>query len=243
LILLPIYLFERGNKAAATLMIVLGAGLKYFPIILAPLIWIYCKRWKERVIQTITFLIGLALVILPLYILSPSDFIFQFQDKITAPGNDGILTVIQEFFNLNFENISFIFPIITVVMLGIVSLVIFLRRSDWTYHKTIALLLVYLTFFHKMQISYLAMIVPFLCLGIFSKGPIKLLNLAIYIFGIFEGYFATLLIDNSIKRIIWQVLSWLEICMFYLLIMFATFYYTIRNNTFYPAFVVENNLV
>ncbi len=242
LILLPIYLYERGNKTFATLMIVLGAGLKYFPVLLAPLIWIYSKNWKERIIQTLIFLLGLTLVTLPLYLLSPSEFLFQFQDKITAPGNDGILTVIQEFFSLNFENIGFIFPIITVAMIGIVGLVMFLKRRNWSYHKTVALLLTYLALFHKMQISYLAMIVPFLCVGFLSKGPIKLLNLAIYIFGIFEGYFATFLINHSIEKTVWQVFCWIEICLFYILIIIGSIYYTLKNNKIHTELISFEDL-
>ena len=228
LILLPIYLYERGNKTLANLTIVLGAGLKYFPILLAPLIWIYSKNWRERFLQSIIFLLGLTLIELPFYLLSPSEFLFQFQDKITALGNDGILTVIQEFFSLSFENQSFIFPILTLFMLGFVGLVLFLRRENWSYHQTVVLLLVYLIFFHKMQISYLAMIIPFLYVGIFSKGSIKILNILLFFFGVLEGYFATRLIDRSLDRVVWQVFSWLEVSIFYILMLIASFIYTIK---------------
>ena len=232
LILLPIYLYEKGNKTIANLVIVLGAGLKYFPVLLAPLVWIYAKKWKDRIIQTIIFLAGLTIVALPLYLLSPSEFLSQFKDKITAPGNDGILTVIQEFFNLNIENIGFIFPILTVVMVGFVGLVLFLKRKNWSYHQTVALLLVYLIFFHKMQISYLAMIVPFLYIGFFEKVSVKLLNIALFLFGIFEGYFATRLIDHSVEKTVWQVFSWIEVSVFYVLMIVASIIYTIRKNEF-----------
>lgn len=228
LILLPIYLYERGNKTLANLTIVLGAGLKYFPILLAPLIWIYCKDWKERILQSLVFLLGLTVFVLPLYLLSPSKFLSQFQDKITAPGNDGIVTIIQEFFNLSIENFSFIFPILAVLMVGVVGLVLFLRRGRWSYHQTVVLLLVYLIFFHKMQISYLAMIIPFLYVGLFSKGSIKILNILLFIFGVFEGYFATQLIDGTLDRVIWQVFSWLEVSIFYILMLIASFVYTLK---------------
>jgi hypothetical protein len=230
LILLPIYLFEKGNKTAANIVIVLGAGFKYFPILLAPLIWIYGKKWKDRITQTLVFVTGLAVIVLPLYFLSPSEFLFQFKDKITAPGNAGIITVIQEFFHLNIENIGYIFPIITILMLGLVSLVLFLRRKNWSYHQTISLLLVYLIFFHKMQISYLAMIVPFLYIGAFAKVSIKILNISLYIFGVFEGYFAPGLINHTLEKIVWQVFSWIEISIFYVLMIIATILYTIKNS-------------
>ncbi|MHA2256236.1 MAG: glycosyltransferase 87 family protein, partial [Candidatus Heimdallarchaeaceae archaeon] len=197
LILLPIYLYERGNKTLANLSIVLGAGLKYFPLLLAPLIWIYSKNWRERFFQSIIFLLGLTAVVLPFYLLSPSEFLLQFQDKITAPGNDGILTVIQEFFSINLENLSRVFPILTMMIIGSVGLILFTRREKWSYHQTVVLLLVYLIFFHKMQISYLAMIIPFLYVGLFSKGSIKILSFLLFLFGVFEGYFATRLIDGT----------------------------------------------
>lgn len=228
LILLPIYLYERGNKTIANLVLVLGAGLKYFPILLAPLIWIYCEKWKERIIQTIIFFLGLILFVLPLYLLSPSQFLLQFQDKILAPGNEGILTIIQEFFSINIESFSFIFPILTILMVGAVGSVLFLRKRHWSYHQTVALLMVYLIFFHKMQISYLAMVIPFLYVGFFSKGPIKLLNLALFFFGVFEGFFATQLINHSFKRIIWQILSWMEVSIFYILMIVASIIYTMK---------------
>ncbi|MCG3220327.1 MAG: DUF2029 domain-containing protein [Candidatus Heimdallarchaeota archaeon] len=244
LILLPIYLYEKGNKTIANLVIVLGAGLKYFPVLLAPLVWIYAKKWKDRIIQTIIFLAGLTIVALPLYLLSPSEFLSQFKDKITAPGNDGILTVIQEFFNLNIENIGFIFPILTVVMVGFVGLVLFLKRKNWSYHQTVALLLVYLIFFHKMQISYLAMIVPFLYIGFFEKVSVKLLNIALFLFGIFEGYFATRLIDHSVEKTVWQVFSWIEVSVFYVLMIAASIIYAIKNsNTVTELPFTDENII
>lgn len=244
LILLPIYLYERGKKTIPTLIIILGAGLKYFPILITPLILIYCKNWKERIIQTLIFLLGIATIVLPLYLLAPTEFIFQFQDNITAPGNEGILTVIQEFFNISIEHINYIFPIMTVIGVGIVGFALFLRRKEWSYHQTVSLLLVFLIFYQKMQISYLAMIVPFLFVGFFAKGYLKLINIGVFLFGIFEGYFASQLIKNSLEKIVWRVLSWIEVSIFYVLMILLLLIYSIKyNNTLAEQLFVKNDVL
>ncbi|MCK5305156.1 MAG: DUF2029 domain-containing protein, partial [Candidatus Heimdallarchaeota archaeon] len=117
LILLPIYLYERGNNTLATFSIILGAGFKYFPILLAPLVWIYSRDWKERSLQTLLFLIGLTAISLPFYLIAPAAFVNQFDNPIVAPGNQGLFTLIQYFSSTDINQYNLIIQIVTMSLI------------------------------------------------------------------------------------------------------------------------------
>jgi len=219
LILLPIYLFERGNNTLASLLIIIGAGLKYFPILMVPLIWIYAKNWRERMIQTLIFIIMLLAITLPFYLIAPAQFIDQFVDPVGAPVNEGILTVIQSYFNINLENIRIAFPIITIVLVIYVGFILFLTRKHWVYHQTIVLFLIFLIFYQKMQISYIVLIFPFIFVLFFNKSKIRWIYFSFYTLGIFEGVFAEILINGFFQHKFWHVISWIWVCGFYLIMI------------------------
>ena len=234
LILLPVYLYERGNKTLATLSIVLGVGLKYFPVFMAPIIWVYSENWKQRIIQTLIFIIGLVAMIIPFYLLDPEKFISLLEDPIQEQGNQGILTIIQSFFNVEINQYSYVFQIFTIIMVCLSGLILYLKRNDWNYRQTAALLLVFLIFYQKMQISYIVMIFPFLFVSFFEKGLIRWMSILLFLTTVFYSEIANYLIGTSQIPLLNQILAWIFIIMFYILLVINTILHILKSKTRMP---------
>jgi type IV secretory pathway VirB2 component (pilin) len=229
LILLPIYLYERGNKTLATFCIILGTGFKYFPILLAPLIWIYSKDWKKRSMQTLLFLIGLTTTSLPFYLIAPSAFINQFKNPIVSPRNQGLLTLIQDFISTDINQYNLIIQIVTMCLILLAGLFFFLKKDDWKYHKTIVFLIIFFVFYPKIQVSYFAMIIPFTSICLFTEGKIKWTFLIYYIFGISLGVATDYLLADTHKILYLEVICWIVIGLFYLTSLLFILYFLFIN--------------
>lgn len=230
LILLPIYLYERGNKTLGTFFIALGVGFKYFPVFIAPIIWIYSKTWKERIIQTLMFFILLTSIILPFYLLAPETFLFYLKDPIDAPGNQGILTIIQSYFIIDLDTHSRIFQIITAIMVCLIGLILFIRKDKWVYYQTVALLLTYLVFYQKFQLSYIVLAFPFLFIAFFKKGIIRWTSISFYIIGLFYGIIALYLINGSFTTLIYPILAWIYVAVFYVILISLIILFILNRN-------------
>ena len=216
LILLPIYLYERRNYTLATLSIVLGAGLKYFPILLAPLIWIYSKDWSERIMQTMLFIGFLFLVTLPFYLIAPENFLYQFQDLIGEKGNQGLFTIVQSYFSLDLNQFNYIFQILSVAAVCLIGIYLFLHKEKWHYQRTAALLLPLLFFYPKIQVSYYSIVLPFIFFTLFLKGIFRWISLTLLAFGASMGVIANYLIINETGLLVWDSLAWIAVLIFYL---------------------------
>ncbi len=229
LILLPVYLYEKGNNSLATLSIVLGTGFKYFPILLAPLIWIYSKNWKERSMQTLLFLIGLTAVSLPFYLIAPEAFINQFKNPIVSPRNQGLLTLIQNFVNSDINEYNLIIQIVTMSLILLAGLFFFLKKSEWKYHKTVVFLIIFFVIYPKIQVSYFAMIIPFTSIYVFAERKIKWSFLIYYILGTTLGEATDYLLADTQKFLYLEVMCWLSIGLFYLTSLLYIFYFLFFN--------------
>ena len=183
LILLPIYLFERGNNSLGTLSIILGTGFKYFPILLAPLILIYSKRWLDRIIQILIFIVSLLLITLPFYLISPEGFLNQFKDLPSEQGNQGLYSVIQGYFGISLNQYNLIFQVIAAVLVCLAGIYLIIKIEKWQYQKTAIILLVFLLAYPKIQVSYIVLIFPFIFSTFFLKGFIKWVSLTLLVFG------------------------------------------------------------
>ncbi len=219
LILLPIYLYERGNKTLGTFFIGLGVGLKYFPIFIAPIIWIYSKNWKERIIQTLIFFIIVISSILPFYLVAPDTFFLFLKDPIQAPGNQGILTIIQSYFTIDLEQQTILFQILTATMVCLIGLVLFIRREKWIYHQTAVLLITYLVLYQKFQLSYIVLIFPFIFVTFFEKGLIRWISITIFIIGSFYGLVANYLVNGIFRFPVYSILAWSYVVIFYTILI------------------------
>jgi len=228
LILLPIYLFEREKYTLGTISIVLGAGLKYFPILLAPLIWFYTKNWKQRMMQTGIFLTLLTAFSLPFYLLSPENFLNQFNDPVDRPGNQGILTIIQHSLGVNLEPYTFYFILFSFICVGAEALYLFIKREKWSYSRTFALLGIYLLTYQKIQVSYIAMILPFVFIFIFEKGKIKWLSGIFYVFASTFGTVANIIKEKT-TSLFFIVCSWIAYSIYYLLLLYFIIFFLFQD--------------
>ncbi|MCK4254967.1 MAG: hypothetical protein KAX32_10910, partial [Candidatus Heimdallarchaeota archaeon] len=235
LILLPIYLYEKGNNTLATLSIVLGTGFKYFPILLAPLIWIYAKNWKERSMQTLLFLLGLTAISLPFYLIAPEAFINQFKNPIVSPRNQGLLTLIQNFVNSDINEYNLIIQIVTMSLILLAGLFFFLKKSEWKYHKTIVFLIIFFVIYPKIQVSYFAMIIPFTSIYVFTEGKIKWSFLIYYILGTTLGEATDYLLADTQKFLYLEVMCWLSVGLFYLTSLLFILYFLFFNKRNVPV--------
>ncbi len=231
LILLPIYLFERRNNSLATLSIIIGTGIKYFPIILAPLIWIYGKHWKERIMQTMLFFVGVLSISLPFYFMDPESFLAQFRDLVGEHGNQGLLTIIQSVFSVNLNQHNMIFQILTVAIICLLGLFFFMKRERWDYHKTAALFLVFFLLYPKMQISYIVLVFPFIFVIFLQKGIKRWVAILFYLSAIVNGEMADILIEGTRDKLHWIILSWINISFFYVTIVILIIIFIIETKT------------
>ena len=235
LILLPIYLYERGNKTLATFSIILGAGFKYFPILLAPLIWIYSRNWKERSVQTLLFLLGLTAISLPFYLIAPTAFINQFDNPISVPRNQGLLTLIQNFISTDINQHNHIIQIVTMSLILLAGLFFFLKKDEWKYHKSTVFLILFFVFYPKIQVSYFAMIIPFTSICLFTEGKIKWSFLIYYILGTTLGEATDYLLADTQKFLYLEVMCWLSVGLFYLTSLLFILYFLFFNKRNIPV--------
>lgn len=237
LILLPIYFFERGNSTIASFLIGLGATIKYFPILLAPLIWIYGKKWRERIYNSIIFIAVVIAANLPFYFISKDRYMMQFEDIIGEGGNHGIATVVQAYFGVNLEESNFVFLVIELILLALVGGYLFVRRKKWTYYQTSALLLVHLITYQKMHSSYIVMVFPFLFVALFQKGIVRWLNGLMYITGFFLGSAAVAIVNETannrfLEFLCWDLVLLFYVCMTALIVIYMKSDYLLSVNSF-----------
>ncbi len=199
LMILPVYLYERGNITMGTLSIFIGTGLKYWPIIFAPLVWIYTKDWRQRIKQTILLISLLLLMLAGAYILSDGEVLKHIDRSGTAEGDHGITAVMDAMFNIGIKTYSRFFTIGTIVGLGLVGLYLFYRREDWTYHRAVALCFTYLLFYQKIQSSYMVMAYPFILAGIYLNSERRWFNLGYYFLAMMMGVAAIELIEKRAR--------------------------------------------
>ena len=216
LILLPIYLFEKKKNYLATIIIILGVGLKYVPIFLAPLIWIYSKNWKQRIIQSVILLLGIVAVYLPFYFVDRIEFLKQFDNEIGHSGNQGIITIIQANSAFNIDSYSYVFTIVTFLLFASFGLFFFLNKEKWKYQKTIVFLTVFLIFFPKIQFSFVVLLFPFLFILAFRKKRIRWVSMTAIVSGMIVGEMANILIEQTITNIYLIVFAWIIVIVFYL---------------------------
>ncbi|MCE7749763.1 MAG: DUF2029 domain-containing protein [Candidatus Heimdallarchaeota archaeon] len=216
LILLPIYLFEKKKSYLATIIIILGAGLKYVPIFLAPLIWIYSENWKQRIIQSVILLLGIVAVYLPFYFVDPAGFLAQFDNKIAHDGNQGILSVLQTSSAINFDEYSYVFVIVTFLLLAGFSLYFFFKKENWNYQLVNVLFMVFLLFYPKIQFSFVVLMYPFLFISIFKKRFERWISLTVLITSMISGEMANLLIKGTTENIFLISFAWIIVLLFYL---------------------------
>ncbi|MCG3224999.1 MAG: hypothetical protein H7647_11070 [Candidatus Heimdallarchaeota archaeon] len=228
-------MYEKGNNTLATLSIVLGTGFKYFPILLAPLIWIYAKNWKERSMQTLLFLLGLTAISLPFYLIAPEAFINQFKNPIVSPRNQGLLTLIQNFVNSDINEYNLIIQIVTMSLILLAGLFFFLKKSEWKYHKTIVFLIIFFVIYPKIQVSYFAMIIPFTSIYVFTEGKIKWSFLIYYILGTTLGEATDYLLADTQKFLYLEVMCWLSVGLFYLTSLLFILYFLFFNKRNVPV--------
>jgi len=216
LILLPIYLFEKKKNYLATIIIILGAGLKYVPIFLAPLIWIYSENWKQRIIRSVILLLGIVAVYLPFYFVDPTQFLAQFDNRIGHSGNQGIITIIQANSAFNIDSYSYIFSIVTFLLFASFSLFFFLNREKWNYQRTIILFIVFLIFYPKIQFSFSVLLFPFLFILAFRRKRIRWVSMIALISGMIVGEMANILIEQTITNIYLIIFAWIIVLVFYI---------------------------
>ncbi len=216
LILLPIYLFERKKNYLAIVVIIIGSGLKYVPIFLAPLIWIYTQDWKQRIIQTLVFLLGITATYLPFFFVDPVQFLAQFDNKIVHEGNQSFLTIIQSYSSTNFDSYSYVFTIVMIIVLAGISLFLFIKRYQWNFQKMNILFIVFIILYPKFQFSFVVLMYPFLFILIFRKGIIRWISLVLLFTSMIGGEMGNLLVNRLTNNIFLISLAWIIILLFYL---------------------------
>ncbi|UJG41702.1 MAG: glycosyltransferase 87 family protein [Candidatus Heimdallarchaeum aukensis] len=217
LILIPIFLFEENKPVLGTITIALGAGIKYYPVLLAPLIWAYFENWKKRTVGISLFVLLVGLIYIPFYFIAPEEFLFQFKDPVqeTFGGNQGILSVIQAFFNLDLEKYNLYFKITTIIVLFICGIFFLFRRED-NYMDAFPFLLIFLIFYPKFQISYVVLLFPFIIEYIFIERKIYV-STAFYTLSLVYGDSANSLMEENLSNLAMIILYWLIVLVFYLL--------------------------
>jgi len=191
LVLAPIYLFEKGKKEVGTILIVIGAGLKYFPILLAPAIWLYSKKLKNRVLLSIFFLIILSLITIPFYVLEPEAFLSQFDDPVGNTADQGLPTIIYWFFNLEMKKINIIL-------------------------KLVCMVVAFFIFYTKFQLSYIVIIYPFLFREFHKLSKNSIIGALIYLLSMYYGEAANALIHIRELPIWIKIFNWFIVAIFYI---------------------------
>ena len=239
LILLPIYFFEKEKNVLAIAFIILGTGLKYFPILLCPLIWIYGKNWKERIIHSFIFLLFLLTISLPFYLIAPEEYLLQFENPITAPVNQGLFTLIQAFVSINLDDYNLIFQIAALGTILTSGLYLFLKREKWSYQRTIVLFALFLLLYPKIQLSYFVIVIPFLYSLFFKQKRGKWLNLIYFFSGVFSGMASIYIIYTPDVSSIIRILSWTNLAIYYTttIITIILYLFTRRN---FDLFISDN---
>ncbi len=177
LIILPIYLLEKEKYYLATLSLVVGAGLKYFPILLLPLFLIYNKNIRKGLFQVFFALLGITATYLPFYFVDSEAFKAQFNYPLDNARNQGISAFFDLFTKSADVSISnYVFLGVTIFFVSLFSLILLLDKKKWTFEDTMILLMPFLLFFPKIQFSYFVIIFPFIFITLFKKGNIGLVS-------------------------------------------------------------------
>ncbi|MHA1400475.1 MAG: glycosyltransferase 87 family protein [Candidatus Heimdallarchaeaceae archaeon] len=217
LILISIYLFEKNKPTLGVICIAVGSGIKYYPILLAPLIWVYAKDWKKRILQFCILVSLLSLIFLPFYFLAPEAFLYQFKDPVqeTFGGNQGILSIIQAFFTLDLEKYNLYFKLQTIFALFIVGILFLFKRRN-NYMDAFPFISIFLIFYPKFQISYIVLLFPFLIEYILVEKRI-ITSVIFYTTIFFYGDAANRLVEGRYNSLIMIICSWGLVMLFYIL--------------------------
>ncbi len=215
LILLPIYLLERKKFLFASICIVIGAGLKYFPILLIPLILIYRKDIVKGFLNVFLILVGVTAVFLPFYFVDPVGFLAQFNHPLDRDNNQGIATLFDKFLiNNETVNLSLIFLILAIVFVGSASLLLILEKK-WKFEKTYIIIIPFLMFFPKIQFSYFVMMYPFVFITLFKKN-MRLVSLFTLLFSMVGGVATNYILTFEGGYFFWYTISWITVVLLYL---------------------------
>ncbi len=218
LIILPIYLLEKEKYYLATLILIIGTGLKYFPILILPLFLVYNKKLVNSLIQLLLFLIGVIASYLPFYFIAPKAFSNQFNYyPVYNARNQGLAALDDHFSNNEYTVVStYEFLTITLILLGLVSALLILTRADWSFEKTVVLLIPFLLFFPKIQFSYFVMLFPFISVLIFRNNNFSIVYLLLFLSTLLGGTAADYILAYDGSNILSYVASWLITAILYL---------------------------
>jgi len=237
LVLGPIYFFEKGKKEVGTLLIVIGAGIKYFPILLVPAIWLYSKNWKSRVLLSILFLTLLSLITIPFYVLAPEAFLSQFDDPVGNIADQGLPTIIYWFFNLEMNKINIILKLVCIIVITITGLIIILKKN-WDYSVFVLPFLAFFIFYTKFQLSYIVIIFPFLFKDFHKLSKNSVIGALIYLLSMYYGEAANALIHIRELPIWLLIFNWFIVALFYISLIS---YYLFNISSVQPSINSEAN--
>ena len=217
LILLPIYLLEKKKYYLASVSLIIGTGLKYFPILIVPLILIYNKRVRHILIQLSITTIGIVACYLPFYFLDSEAFLAQFNYPLDNARNQGLAAFHEHFSSSNFSPLdSYEYLTITVVLIGLFSLVLFLTRDNWSFEKTLSILILFLLLFPKIQFSYFVLIFPFLMVMIFKRNYFSVVYALTFLCSMMGGVTADYILSYEGTNIFSYISAWIITIILYL---------------------------
>ncbi|MCE7743397.1 MAG: DUF2029 domain-containing protein [Candidatus Heimdallarchaeota archaeon] len=222
LIVLPIYLLEKEKYYFASLSLIIGTGLKYFPILLLPLFLIYKKNLRNGIIQILLILLGITASYLPFYLIDSVEFLKQFNYPSDFARNQGLVAFLEYFTNSAFTVIlNYVFLAVTISFVGITGLLLFLRKKRWSFEKTIALLLPFLLFFPKIHFSYFVLIFPFIFVMIFRNETFSIIYALIFLGTILGGTAADYILSYDGTNILSYISSWIITVILYVSLISA----------------------
>ena len=231
LLILPIYLLEEEKYYLASLSLAVGTGLKYFPILLLPLLLIYNKNLRMKVIQLSITLIGILGSYLPFYFIDSESFLKQFNYPLDNSRNQGIMALDDYFSNYEFSVVSnYEFLTLAVVFIGFVGAVLYLTKQTWTFEKSMALTIPFLIFFPKIQFSYFIIMFPFLFVMIFRNDNISVLYACIFLCTLIGGAAADYILSYDGTNILSYIASWVITIVLYLCMIFALVHLILTKN-------------
>ncbi len=222
LIILPIYLLEKEKYYLATLSLIVGTGLKYFPVLILPLFFVYNHNLKSSLIQIILFLIGTTASYLPFYLIAPEAFSNQFNYVEDNARNQGLAALDAHFSQSGLTlGSTFEFLTLTIMFIGVISTIIILTRNTWFLEKTIVLLVPFLIFFPKIQFSYFVIIYPFIFVMIFQKTTSNFVYVILFLSSILGGFATDYILTYTGTNIFSYIAAWIIILILYSSLLFS----------------------
>ena len=222
LIILPIYLLEKEKYYLVTLSLIVGTGLKYFPILLLPLFFVYNHNLRSSLIQLVLFLIGIIASYLPFYLIAPEAFSDQFNYVEDNARSQGLAALDAHLSQSGLTlGSTFEFLTLTIMFVGVISTIIILTRNTWFFEKTIVLLAPFLIFFPKIQFSYFVIIYPFIFVMIFTKTTSNFVYFILFLSSILGGIAADYILTYTGTNIFSYIAAWVITLILYSSLLFS----------------------